>query len=136
MHTGNTMQSTFIESEIRDAERALVNALESSNATDWVFHYTEDAIFVGPGAPAVQGREALLQMANAMQPLSSVSLVVQRTQGSGNLAYTYGEGTWVSSRPPNTGATTRVRFVIVWRKETDGQWRVTQEMLNAMPAAK
>ena len=130
------MQSTFIESEIREAERALVNALESPNATDWVFHYTEDAIFVGPGAPAVQGREALLQMAKAMQPLSSVSLTVQRTKGSGNLAYTYGEGTWISGRPPHTGATTHVRLVIVWCKEADGQWRVTQEMLNAMPAAK
>jgi ketosteroid isomerase-like protein len=27
-----------------------------------------------------------------------------------------------------------MRFVIVWRKEADGQWRVAQEILNAAPA--
>ena len=66
------MQSTFDEAEIRSAERALETAPESPDATAWVYHYTEDAMFVGPGAPAVQGREALLAMAKAMQPLSSV----------------------------------------------------------------
>jgi ketosteroid isomerase-like protein len=129
------MHSTFDEAEIRSAERALQNALESPDATAWVYHCTEDAIFVGPGAPAVEGREALLAMAKAMQPLSSVSLVALRTEGSGNIAYTYGEATWVNGRPPSTGTTTHVRLVIVWRKEEDGRWRVTQELLNAAPVA-
>ncbi len=129
------MQSTFDETEIRSAERALQNALQSPDATAWVYHYTEDALFVGPGAPAVQGREALLAMAKAMQPLSSVSIVALRTEGSGNIAYTYGEATWVNGRPPSAGTTTHVRLVIVWRKEGDGIWRVTQELLNAAPAA-
>jgi hypothetical protein len=40
-------------------------------------------MFVGPGAPAVQGREALLQMARAMQLLSSVSITPPRMEGSG-----------------------------------------------------
>jgi hypothetical protein len=42
--------------------------------------------FVGLGAPAVQGREALLQMAKAMQPLSSVTMTTLRIEGSGNIA--------------------------------------------------
>jgi ketosteroid isomerase-like protein len=87
-----------------------------------------------PSAPAVQSREALLQMAKAMQPMSSVSMTTQRIEGSGNIAYIYGEGSSVNGRPPNTGATTHVRGVIVWRKEADGRWRVVQGMLNAMPA--
>jgi uncharacterized protein (TIGR02246 family) len=129
------MQPTFDVTEIRNAERLLEQALESPDPTAWVYHYTEDAVFVGPGTPAVQGREALLQMARAMQPLSSVSLVPLRTEGSGNIACTYGEGTWVNGRPPDTGTRTHVRLIIVWRKEADGQWRVAQELLNAAPAA-
>jgi uncharacterized protein (TIGR02246 family) len=129
------MQSILDETEIRSAERALQNALESPDATAWVYHYTEDAVFVGPGAPAVEGREALLAMVKAMQPLSSVSIVPLRTEGSGSIAYTYAEGSWVNGRPPHTGTTTHVRLVIVWRKEEDGVWRVTQELLNAAPAA-
>jgi ketosteroid isomerase-like protein len=127
------MQTTFNESEIRGAERLLEKALESPDPTAWVYHYTEDAMFVGPGSPAVQGREALLQMARAMRPLSSVTITALRTEGSENLAYTYGDATWVTGRPPNTGATTNLRFVIIWRKEADGQWRVALELLNQAP---
>jgi ketosteroid isomerase-like protein len=127
---GANMQSTFNKTEIRSAERALEKALESTDLTAWVYHYTEDAVFVGPQSPVVQGREALFQMAGAMNPLSSVSITALRTEGSGNIAYTYGEATWVNGRPPNEGATTNVRFVIIWRKEADGQWRVALELLN------
>ena len=130
------MQTTFDETEIRTAERALEAALESLDPTAWVYAYTEDAMFVGPGAPAVQGREALLQMAKAMKPLSSVSIKALRTEGNGNLAYVYGEASWINGRSPNEGSTTNLRLVIVWRKEADGQWRVAQEILNAPPATK
>jgi ketosteroid isomerase-like protein len=99
-----------------------------------VYAYTEDAMFVGPGGPAVQGRAALLEMARAMKPLSSVSIQALRTEGSENLAYVYGVGSWVSGRPPSAGARVDVRFVIVWRREADGQWRVAHEMLNPAPA--
>jgi uncharacterized protein (TIGR02246 family) len=129
------MQPTFEVTEIRNAERLLEKALESPDPTAWVYHYTADALFVGPGTPAVQGREALLQMARAMQPLSSVSITALRTDGSGTIACTYGEATWVNGRPPTTGTRTHVRLIIVWRKEADGQWRVAQELLNVAPAA-
>lgn len=130
------MRSTFIETEIRSAERALEKALEATDPTAWVNHYTEDATFIGPGSPAVQGREALLQMAKTMTPLSFVSITALRTEGSGNLVAVYGDASWVNGRPPNAGSTTNVRFVIIWRKEANGQWRVALEMLNQAPAAK
>jgi ketosteroid isomerase-like protein len=57
-------------------------------------------------------------------------------RGSGSIAYAYGVASWVNGRPPNAGATTNVRFVIIWRKEADGQWRVALEMFNPPPAAK
>jgi uncharacterized protein (TIGR02246 family) len=129
------MKPTFNEAEIRSAEAALVTALEAADPTAWVYAYTEDAMFVGPGAPAVQGRDALLEMAKHMKPLSSVSIQALRTEGDGNLAYAYGLASWVSGRPPNAGASVNVRFVIIWRKEADGHWRVAHEMLNAAPQA-
>ena len=55
----------FDESEIREAERRLLQTLSSSDGTAWVYEYTEVAVFDG-GGHAVQGREALLVMANAM----------------------------------------------------------------------
>ena len=49
------MINSFNDAEIRAAEKALEQALESADSTAWVYAYTEDAVFVGPGAPEVQG---------------------------------------------------------------------------------
>ena len=69
-------------------------------------------------------------MANSMQPLSSVVISPHRTEGEGNLAYLYGHASWVNGRPPDIGSTSSVYLVIVWRKETDGQWRIAQEVFE------
>ena len=110
------------------AERAVIAALESPDPTAWVYLYTEDAVLVEPGGAAVTGRQALLEMALAMKPLSSVVITPFRTEGVANLAYVYGGASWVNGRPPDAGTTTNVRLVMVWRKEADGQWRIAQEV--------
>jgi ketosteroid isomerase-like protein len=48
----------------------------------------------------------------------------------------YGHASWVSGKPPDAGHVTKVRLIIVWRKEADGQWRVAQELLNAEPTGR
>jgi ketosteroid isomerase-like protein len=73
-------------------------------------------------------------MASAMKPLSSVSIRALRTEGSGNLATVFGHASWVSGGSSAAGPVTRVRFIIVWRKGADGQWRVALELLNADPS--
>ena len=118
----------FDPREIRAAERAVVEALQSPDPTAWVYLYTEDAVLLEPGSEPVQGRAALLEMARTMKPLSSVVISPIRTEGQANLAYVYGTASWINGRPPDVGSTTEVRVVIVWRKESDGQWRVTQEV--------
>jgi ketosteroid isomerase-like protein len=130
------MRTGFDELEIRAAEREVEKALEAADPTLWVYSYTEDAVFAPSGAPTVVGRNALLELARTMKPLSSVRIRTERTEGSGNVAATFGTGTWVNGRPPNAGSTTAVRFVIVWRKESDGRWRIAQEMFNAAPPAR
>ena len=127
------MPLVFDEAEIRAAERAMEQALEDDDPTKWVYSYTEDAIFAAPGGPTVVGRPALLEMAKAMKPLSSVRINTERTEGAGNIAVTYGTGSWVNGRPPAAGSTTVVRFSIVWRKEADGRWQISQELFNAPP---
>ena len=69
--TASTRDSAmqFNEAEIRQAERALEVALSAPDPLAWVEHYTEDAVFVAPGAAAVEGRDALIRMARAMRPL-------------------------------------------------------------------
>jgi uncharacterized protein (TIGR02246 family) len=124
------------ESEIRAAEKGLLQALESPDPTAWVYHYTEDAVFVSPAGPAVQGRAALLDMARTMHRLSSVVITPLRTEVSDSIASVYARGSWVSGAHTSAPTTTNIRVIIVWRKEPDGRWRVAQELLHAEPVAK
>jgi uncharacterized protein (TIGR02246 family) len=125
----------FNEAEIRQAEKALETALSSQDPMAWVEHYTEDAVFVAPGAAAVQGRGALARMAKAMRPLSSARIQGIKTEGSGSVAAVFGHASWVNGAGTAAESTTKVRLIIVWRKGSDGRWRVAQELLHPQPPA-
>lgn len=121
--------STSDVSAIRAAERALAQAFESADLTAWVNSYTDDAIFVGPGVPAIEGRRALLDVAPQIS-ISSMEIAADSTLGTGDLAATLGRATWVSGPKGSDAPRVRRRFLMVWRRELDGAWRIAREMLN------
>jgi ketosteroid isomerase-like protein len=114
---------------IRAAEDALAEALEAPDRTAWVDFYTEDAIFVGPGMPAIEGRAALLDVAREID-ISSMEITADSTIGAGDFAATVGHGNWVSGPKGSDAPTLRRRFLMVWRREHDGRWRIARELLN------
>jgi ketosteroid isomerase-like protein len=121
--------STSDISAIRTAEKALAEAFESPDLTAWVDFYTDDAIFVGPGVPAIEGRSALFDTAPQVS-ISSMEIAAVSTLGTGDLAATFGRATWVSGPKGWDAARVRRRFLMVWRRESDGRWRIAREMLN------
>jgi uncharacterized protein (TIGR02246 family) len=114
---------------IRGAEKALGDAFEASDPTAWVDYYTEDAIFVGPGTPAIEGRDALLDAAPAAV-ISSMEIVADSTLGAGDFAATQGRANWVSGPKGSDAPQVRRRFLMVWRRDADGRWRIARELLN------
>ena len=114
---------------IRAAEMALAAAFEDADPTAWVRWYTEDAVFSAPGVPTIQGRAAFLAAAE-QTTISSMEIVADSTIGSGDFAATTGRATWVSGPRDSGGPTQRRRFLMVWRKEPDGRWRIARELLN------
>ncbi len=122
-------RGAFDESPIRDAERRLAAALQSADPTAWVYEYTHDAVFDAGGEHAAQGREALLAMAHSMRRLSDVSIHALRTEGRGDLAAVWCEASWISGTGPDTRKVA-VRGIIVWRRDSDGQWRVAFEHIG------
>jgi ketosteroid isomerase-like protein len=114
---------------IRTAELALAVAFEDPDPTAWVNSYTEDAIFVGPGSPPIEGRAALLAVAPQIA-MSSLEIVADSTIGAGDFAATTGRATWVSGKRDSGAPTVRRRFLMVWWRDPDGRWRIAREMLN------
>ena len=124
------------EAELRAAVAAVEQALQATDPTAWVYHYTEDACFVGPGAAPVQGRKALLEMARSMPPLRNVKPTIQRLEVNDELGFTLVRGSWIDGDAPGDQPTTRVRSLIVWRRQPDGQWRITQELMHEDPGSR
>ncbi len=91
--------------------------------------YTDDAIFVGPGRPAIEGRGGLLAAAPEVT-ISSMEIVADSTMGAGDFASTLGRVTWVSGPEGSDAPLQRRRFLMVWRREPDGRWRIARELLN------
>src|SRR5439155_17972868 len=101
----------------------------SPDSTAWVNFYTEDAIFVGPGVPAIEGRRALLDVAPQIS-ISSMEIAVDSTLGAGDFAATCGRATWVSGPSGSAAPIVRRRFLMVWLRYADGSWRIEREMLT------
>jgi ketosteroid isomerase-like protein len=122
--------TAFDEAEIRGAERRLVAALESPDPEAWVYEYTADAVFDAGGEHPVEGREGLLRMARAMRPLTEVTFRPLRTVDAGDMVAVWMEGSWMSGEPAERRKV-EVRGILVWRRDSDGQWRVAMEHINA-----
>jgi ketosteroid isomerase-like protein len=126
----------FDTDQIRAAERRVTGALAAPDVTAWVHEYTEDAVLLEPAAAPVSGRSALLALARSMKPIASARIDSDHIEGSGNLACSYGIATWHSGRPPDVTSTTRVRQILVWRREADGVWRIAMEAFLPLEAGK
>lgn len=125
----------FDEAEIRAAERSVVAFLEDADVSKRAYAYTEDATFCMSGAPVIQGRQEMLSRPN--RQLFSVSLNPEATEGHGNLAYVYGHfSCFVGRTATSIGTPIDLRFLMVWRKEADGVWRIAKEFLNTDEAAQ
>jgi ketosteroid isomerase-like protein len=110
---------------LRAAEQDLEEALNDPDPTAWVDFYTDDAIFIGHGRPALEGREALLDYSHRMTQFSSLRIEPLSTDGDGNIATVFANVTGAVD-----GADVLVRSLLVWRRGPDGRWRVAREMLN------
>lgn len=133
---GQRAPGPFDIDQIRAAERRVTSALAAPDVTAWVREYTDDAVILEPGSPPVSGRAALLELARSMKPIASATIQSEHIEGSGNLAYSHGIAIWHSGRSPDATSTTRVRQVLVWRRESDGVWRIALEAFLPLEAGR
>jgi ketosteroid isomerase-like protein len=104
--------------------------------TDWIpgyvdLYYAEDAKFLMPGAPAVEGRQAI-KAAFASLPITSMKFEILDIEGRGDLAYVRGAYD-LTLAPP--GATAPVvdkgKYVEIWKKQVDGSWKAIRDIFNS-----
>jgi uncharacterized protein (TIGR02246 family) len=94
--------------------------------------YTDDAKVLPPDAPIVTGRKAIEEFwraAAAALGLTSVTLNTLDLEVSGDTACEVGEADLKLGSGP-----AKVKYVVVWRRGGDGQWRLHRDIWNTTPA--
>jgi uncharacterized protein (TIGR02246 family) len=94
--------------------------------------YTEDAIALPPDADIVRGRTAIEKLwTDAMASgMKSITFTVLDVQSSGDLAVETGRaaiGLQTAGQPVTTQAG---KYVVVWQRGADGQWRLLRDIWN------
>jgi ketosteroid isomerase-like protein len=122
----------------RDAEWASA-ALAGKDLDKIVSYWTDDAVVMEPGQPAVEGKTAIRKYVSESlhTPGFSIHWVSQKPTFSPDGKMAYMRGTDVMTVPGADGKTITLHLqgYSVWRLEPDGEWRCSVDIANEAPAA-
>jgi uncharacterized protein (TIGR02246 family) len=123
------------EAAIREADAASVKAIAAKQVNATVSYYDEEASILMPNAPIVAGREEIRKAWEQMFSTPGFNLAPKTTKvevaRSGDLAYAQGTYEFTANDPQGKPVHDRGKFVVVWKKQTDGAWKIVADIWNS-----
>jgi len=123
-----------------EAERtALLTADEawSQSAPDldrFLSFYADDSSLLPPDAPVATGHEAIRTYLSELFAAPEFALHWTTTKAelsrAGDLGYTIGAFELTVNDAEGNPVTTAGKYVTVWKKQTDGEWKVVADIFN------
>jgi len=123
-----------------EAERASLLATDaawSNSAGDleaFLSYFTDDARFLAPDGPQATGSEEIRESFTALATLPGFTLTWRANfadvASSGDLGYTVGTFELMVDGPDGAPATRTGTYATIWRKQSDGEWRVVADIPN------
>jgi ketosteroid isomerase-like protein len=121
----------------RDAEWAAL-AAEGRDVEAILSYWTDDAVVLPPGLPAVTGKTALREYIQGSMQIPGFNITWASRDvvfsPDGNLAYMFSENRVTMNSADGKPASTTGRAVTIWRREPNGEWRCAVDIWNAAPA--
>ena len=130
---GEPVDTSALEVELMEADRAFYRATAESGADGWASFFAEDGAIVQSGVGEIRGRAAVHA---AMTPYFAAGAqlswdpVRAEVSADGTLGYTVGEYESESLGPDGESVIGRGLYVSVWRREGGGSWRVVMDLGN------
>jgi ketosteroid isomerase-like protein len=122
---------------IHEQSRRFSAAYVRGDAAAMVQTYVTDAVIFPDRSEMLAGHDAIRRywtLAPGRRITRHVSTPT-RIVVEGNLAYDYGVYEIAGERDGTAWGPTRGKYVIVWRREADGVWRMQLDMWNSRPPA-
>ena len=127
------MNTDEIRQVIAEGNRRFGEAAARKDYAGMAAFYTEDAKVLPPDAPIVSGRKAIEEFwrtaANALG-LIDANLKTIDVEVAGETAYEIGEADLKLS-----SGQAKVKYLVVWTRDRDGQWRLCRDIWNNMPTS-
>jgi len=100
--------------------------------------YTADAIAFPPDSEMIQGNEAVGEFWKATRSggVQGVALTTLDVGRSGDVAYESGEVTLTIQPAGKEPTTATAKYLVVWKREADGAWKLHRDIWNSLPAKK
>jgi ketosteroid isomerase-like protein len=99
--------------------------------------WTDDAVVLAPGLPAIVGKAALRDYVNGSLRIPGFQINWTTTDVTFSpdkkLAYMFSQNAVTMNGPDGNPVTTKGRAVTIWRREPDGEWRCAVDIWNAAP---
>lgn len=121
-----------------ELEGRFSQAVASGGGKVFATWFTEDAVTLNNGRPAIQGRGNIAAQANWSPKDYQLSWVAEGAQmgPSNDMGFTWGNYEGRSKDKNGEPVLTTGRFITVWRKQPDGNWKVAMDAsANAAPDA-
>lgn len=126
-----------------DAARASLRAADeqwsavagAKNAAGFAAAFAADARLLPPNSPAITGAENFHKFASELMANPGFALAwkpaVAEVAASGDLGYTLGAYELTLATSDGMPMTDKGKYVTVWKKQADGQWKVVADTFNS-----
>lgn len=123
---------------LMEADRAFARTFAERGVEGWVSSFDEKGIQMPGGSAAAWGREEVEELAGRLftaPNFTSLSWepVYAQVAAAGDLGYTVGSYEATGTGEEGEQLTQRGNYVTIWRKQTDGSWKVVFDTGNPGP---
>ena len=100
--------------------------------------YTSDAIAFPPDSEMIRGNGAIGEFWKAQRDggVQSAALTTIDVGRSGDVAYEVGTVSLTIRLAGKEPTTAMAKYVVVWKRQVDGSWKLHRDIWNSLPATK
>ena len=122
---------------LRQLETEFMQAAAERGAQGYMSYYAEDSVELPNGGDILLGKIAIAKTMEFLDDKNnSLTWKPIGSDVSGDLAYTYGTYEFHSKDKDSRRIVEYGKYTTIWKRQTDGSWKVVLDMGNATPAAK
>ncbi len=119
-----------------DLEAQFARATAEGGGKAFASWFASDAVSIANGKPPVQGHDAIAAQATWLPGAYQLTWTPDGGQmgPSGDMGYTWGHYSGHAKDAAGNDITTTGRYITMWKKQTDGTWKVVLDASNEGPA--